>query len=623
MRKLLILKVAFLGAGLSVQAQEPPKTIQMNEMVVTGNRVATPIEKSGKAIFTLDSARLSKQAGRTVAEVLNEVPGVQMDGQFNTPGTNIGYFVRGAASKRTLILIDGIPYNDPSLIDQVYDLRLLDINQVESIEIVRGGLSALYGTGAAAAVINIRLKQSSKKRISGQAGLTLGSFGRVSPNVNVNGTSGDWSYQVQTALESVDGFSAALDDDPNLDFDNDGFQRFNALGRLNYQLDDSWKLGTFFAVDDFEAEFDAGALTDDPNALAETNQNRYGLTVDYNREGWSIKQQAGWALIDRKFESTAFSGPEYDARNFQYDGQATWFASSELTVIGGLNVQSLEYEQVDLPDSVSAIFDFSSWAPFAAIIFETGDFNFQVAGRINQHSDYGTAAVYNINPSYLFRFAGASLKAFGSYSTAYNTPSLFQLQDPNFGNVDLEPETSKNGELGVSWLGERFRSTLIYFQRTDADFIDFRILSFTPFEGEYFNAEGRSRLEGVEWDGNYRIGDALTLNANYTFLSQVSGGDLRFRVPKHKVNAALDYQGKNWNAGMSYTWTGARAQQDPLTFGRVPTDAFGLLNLYAGLRLNNLELKGAVNNLTDTDYEAILGFTSVGRNYQMAISYNF
>ena len=64
------------------------------------------------------------------------------------------------------MLIDGVPLTDASQISNDYDLRLFNADQVESIEILKGASSTLYGSGAATAVINIKLKEASKKPIS-------------------------------------------------------------------------------------------------------------------------------------------------------------------------------------------------------------------------------------------------------------------------------------------------------------------------------------------------------------------------------------------------------------------------------------------------------------------------
>src|SRR5660397_179470 len=67
---------------------------QLKEVVVTGTRFKIPVEKSGKTIYTISSESIEQNAGKTVVDLLNEVPGVQMEGNFSSPGTNIGTFVR-------------------------------------------------------------------------------------------------------------------------------------------------------------------------------------------------------------------------------------------------------------------------------------------------------------------------------------------------------------------------------------------------------------------------------------------------------------------------------------------------------------------------------------------------
>src|SRR5690606_18413660 len=157
-----VLTALLLSAGQNLFGQEKDSLTarDLDEVVVTGTKFKIPVEKSGKTIYKLSSEDLQRSAGKSAADGLNEVPGIQMDGSSGSPGANVRYYVRGARNKNTLILIDGVPLNDPSAIDASFDLRLLPLNQIESIEILKGGVSTLYGTGASAAVINIKLLRS-------------------------------------------------------------------------------------------------------------------------------------------------------------------------------------------------------------------------------------------------------------------------------------------------------------------------------------------------------------------------------------------------------------------------------------------------------------------------------
>lgn len=146
--------------SVSAYAQDSLQTIVLKQVVVTGTKFELQEEKSGKTIVKLGQKDIEQATGKTLGDLLQEVPGVQIDGNFGAPGSNLSYYVRGGRNKNTLILIDGVPLNDPSSINAEYDLRYIPLAQVESIEIFKGGLSTLYGTSASAGVISIKLKEA-------------------------------------------------------------------------------------------------------------------------------------------------------------------------------------------------------------------------------------------------------------------------------------------------------------------------------------------------------------------------------------------------------------------------------------------------------------------------------
>ena len=104
-------KILGLGALLAVSghtmvAQEN-KAKDLGEVVVTGNRFETPIEKSGKVIYKITAKDIEHMAGRTVADLINALPGINVNGVFGTPGSNLEYSIRGGRNRHTLVLIDG------------------------------------------------------------------------------------------------------------------------------------------------------------------------------------------------------------------------------------------------------------------------------------------------------------------------------------------------------------------------------------------------------------------------------------------------------------------------------------------------------------------------------------
>jgi vitamin B12 transporter len=157
---------------MTTYAQEQEN--QLKEVVISDSKFALAKEKSGKVIVKITAEELSKQPGQSIASILSTVVGVEINGNQSSGGKNLGSYIRGGRNHQTLIIIDGIPVTDASGVNLEYDLRYLTAEQVESIEVMKGASSTLYGSGAATGVINITLKKASKKELSGNSFFSLG-----------------------------------------------------------------------------------------------------------------------------------------------------------------------------------------------------------------------------------------------------------------------------------------------------------------------------------------------------------------------------------------------------------------------------------------------------------------
>lgn len=605
--------VTFLCAGMTAKAQDSLKTIPLNEVVVTGTRFETTKEKSGKMIFKLTADEIQRSGASTIPEVLNRVPGIQMDGNFGTPGTNIDYFVRGAASKRTLILIDGVPFNDPSGIDLNYDLRLVNLSNVQSIEVLRGGLSSLYGSGAASAVINITTKKHDENELQGSVSLEAGSFNMAGGAISVNGKSDRVIYGFSGRYQSTDGFSSAS----GADFDKDGMISENASLNLGYEFSPALSMEVYGSFDQFENEFDQGAFADDLTSGSSYFQKRVGTRFSYKSDQTKITGSYFNNLLKREFIYGTFPD-DYDGSNQQINLQLNQKIGSSLQVLAGLDAQLLDYDQ-PFTDRLS----FKSQAPFLSLVAEVENLNIQAGLRLNNHSEYGTKAVYNLNPGYVLDLGSKTLKFLTNYSTSYITPSLYQMAGP-FGNENLNPELSESWDLGASVYDQNLEINAVYFQRKDTDPIDFEAFfdeSFNFIGGQYFNDSGLSWVEGIEIDGQTNV-DNLALRGSFTWLNNVKG-DLRQRVPriKYSLGSSFNYS-DDGTVSLDYIWTGKRRQNDPMTFTEVTTGSFGLLDLALNHRFGRFGVNATVKNLLDENYISTIGFNSMGRNYRLSVSMN-
>ena len=212
-------------------------------------------EKSGKVIYKISQNDLAKVKGQSLAQTISTVSGIEITGAKSNAGSVLGYRVRGGNSGKVVILIDGIQVNDPSNITSEFDLRSLDVNNIESLEIIKGGVSTLYGTGASTGVINITTKKATDKNVDASVFMSMGSNRSVATDkyklntatvgANINGTVNKLNYFAAASTENTKGMSAKRSDDDAVKFEDDPYTRENASVRLGYKFSEAFNRWNF------------------------------------------------------------------------------------------------------------------------------------------------------------------------------------------------------------------------------------------------------------------------------------------------------------------------------------------------------------------------------------------
>ena len=629
-----ILLALCLSASSVLFAQQS-QNIQQLDSVLIDTKIQLSRKNSGKVIAKITSEMLERSAGRSVAEIVNQVSGIEINGSRSNEGQNLGYFVRGGRNRQVVIMIDGVQLNDPSQIANDYDLRLIPATSVESIEIIKGASSVLYGSGAATAVIRIVTKKTSEKPISSTFSSTLGT-NRAAENEDsdieeftnhavISGTLQTFFYDVSFSNRYVEGLSAiaALENEPT--FEADVFNRFDGRINVGYTDRKNFRISRFFSFDTYKAGFDDSAYVDADN-LSVSKQKRAGGNVQWKYRKGSITFNDNFSWIERDISS--LYPVKYDSRSYTFDAFANHKINNEIMVLAGINGNFSSFNSFTIPfgssefsqDVSDDVAKFDSMDPYLNFVY-LSDFglNINTGIRLNIHSTYGNHIVYNVNPSYNFDFGKNTLKVLGSYSTAYITPSLYQLYDSLYGNEALQPEENTTIEGGFEFTSENnLRVSAVYFNRNETNYVDFVVVDPALYSYQYQNIEDEFSASGVEVEVSKNFGKRVTISANYTNTQ----ADERFalRIPKHKLNASLGYQlGKKAYAGISYQYNGEREDSffNPLTYEseNIILNSYGLLDLAISHTLSkNLKLFAAVSNILDEEYEELYRFQTRGRN---------
>ncbi len=608
----------------------------LKEVVISDSKFALPKEKSGKVIAKITQEQLKNSAGLSVATLLNTVSGIEINGNQNGSGKNLGLYIRGGKSNQILILIDGIPVTDASGISLEYDLRLLPVEQVESIEIMKGASSTLYGSGAATGVINITLKKATSNTMGADAYINLGTNNTATSKktaaqdcnqgFSVHGTANKINYFASLNSTETGGMSQVKAPTADVNYEEDRFSRINYLGKVGFKATEKLTFDFFGNYDKmniaYDGGFDATGTNDTKLNQSKSEQFRYGFMPKYKYQKGQFMLNSSFNKIVRTYDefdsySSSIGVSNYESRSVNVDGYNKYEFSKTLFLVTGAQFQFHDMKSTTPYSSIAAENSkFNMIDPYFTTVY-TSDFglNLNLGARWNHHSQYGNQLVYNINPSYDFK--SIPLKLLTSYSTAFVTPSLYQLYS-EYGNLDLTPEKNSTIEAGFecNLLNKKIKWNTVGFYRETTNFIGY-ITKYTNIDGTY-------KAKGIETEVTFEISKNLKWNANYTF-TQVDEA-LDKLIPKHKVNAALDYHWNKGNVNLNYQYTDARNDiyYNGITFAsqKAVLDSYRLVNFSIKQQIikNTLSLFGAVANILNEDFVENTGYSSRGRNFRLGLS---
>ncbi|WP_435262347.1 TonB-dependent receptor plug domain-containing protein [Tenacibaculum sp. nBUS_03] len=629
-KKVLCLSVLMSIVTFSLKAQQKEKIIELDEVVITDSRFKLKKENSGKVVHKITPATIKRNQGKNLVDLINSIAGIEINGNTSSNGQNLGFFVRGGATKEVVVLIDGIQVSNPAGTSGGYDLRLLDLNEVESVEIIKGAASTLYGSGATTAVINIKLKEAKSGTANTNLSLLVGTNNSQDSNngtiiqskANVNGKISKFNYLVGFSSLQSNGFSAAESKNKHQKFNDDSFQRIASNLKLGYRFNRRFSIKAFGNYSEFDNNYDSGAFTDGNN-FSEDVSYRVGVSPEYKYENGSIHINAAYSNYKSDRTQTSFPGKS-NGENYIIDAFVK-HRFNNLYVIGGVNYQDNSIETFTIPfgeteltktvyaeKPISQLID-----PYVNAVY-VSNFGLNVNGgvRLNNHNKYGNHFVYNLNPSYTIKQENGYVKFLGSYSTAFLAPSVQELY-ASWGNIDLKPQESTTYEGGIEFKHNSLVLNAVYFNRDVTNIIAYNSSTFK------MNNFGNTTIDGLELSLDYTLLKQVEFNANYAY---TKNNEIAIRIPKHKVNVGLNYAYKATNFALNYQFVSDRDDTDFRPWPSVNTilESYSLLDFSANHKLNdNIQLMFNVSNILNEDYEEVFGFSTRGRNFKLGVSFNF
>lgn len=584
---------------------QTPDAVSLKAVVVSATRSPTRADELVSDVVVIDRAAIEKSSGRTLPEILSRVPGVQFSSNGGL-GKNSSLNIRGTEARHTILLIDGVRYGSATTGTPAWDN--IPVDMIERIEVLKGPASALYGSEGVGGVVQIFMRKGAKG-FNPYASATLGSENYRQAAAGFSGGTGALTYSLGLQKTRETGFSATNPRVGNsFNNDRDGFDQDALNASVAYQVHPAFKLDAGLLYADSESQTDDG-----PN-----RDTRYAGRTSVARIGVEGMLLPGWKSQLRYSQSVDSSkaivaAPSVFPSLFKTT-QNQWTWQNDIDIPIGVALAGIEQltQQVDSTTAFNVTKrDVSSY--FVGLNGSEGRHSWQVNLRHDDNSQFGGSNTgfagygFSLTPAWRVNI---------SHGTSFVAPSFNQLYFPASaffkGNPALQPERGRNTDFGISWSEAGHAVKLVHF--------DNKITDIIVTSGNTPVNLSRARIDGwtLAYDG--AVGP-LTLRASLDALdprNEVSGKRLpRRSTSQFRVGA--DYESGAWTYGGSVLRSGDSFND---AANLQPLDGYTTADVFADYAVNKeWKLQAKLNNLTNRQYETILGYNQPGRSVFVTLRY--
>ncbi len=561
-------------------------------------------------------------------------------------GTVSGIQLRGQPKRYSTVYINGIKLSDPSTPSNDYYFSNLMNSSLDSVEILKGSQSTLYGSGAIAGTINLYSKKG-REGHNQNGYISEGSFGTRNFNLSYDGKENNFDYIFQVSNFSSNGISARIDDN-----ENDRYRNDNYVTNIGYQINNWLRSETYVNYTDTFLEYDSVSLASTDDNSSDDQQTLFSTKLILD---------TGNFLNSLAFNKTYFLRETVTGYNSgspakkMYEGQR-----DTINLIGQYNFNldtrlnyGLEHEidQAEIPSNYTTGSTYHATKYASAeeeINSQYLDLQFRplekfystVGFRRDHHSIAGAYNTARVTVAYKL---DNNTKIRSSLGTGLRFPSLneYYFGSSVLNRSILVPEESTSFDLGID---KKITDSGLSFNVTVFN-IDYENYiggwaTNTDNGNTYVqkNTSAKNYSRGVEFNSNLKLKKDLNVNLGYTFTKSFDGStcsnpndtcndQMNVRVPENVISSSII---KNFNNNLigtaQFKYVGERRDYGGSDngFKQVILDDYSLINLYANYNFNNgYKLNVSIKNLLDEEYNEALNYSTPGRSFNFKFENKF
>ncbi len=619
-----------LPALADPQASPSPSPLPEIMHVVTSDRSDETLHNTIRSTYVVTQEQIAREGYRTIGDALATMPGVEIT-RYGAVGQNVSYGIRGSSSAQVLVLVDGRPA--PGEFTNSVQLGTLSTAGVRRIEVVEGGGSTLYGTGAIGGIINVI---TDAQDAPPAATIRYGTFDDRTVQAQAYGL----SFQrivANNAYALPPSNTAGMPNTETRDNSDD------ETTSVHYGLDR--KLGAVEAAVRGGLESDhlgASGLfpylsptsrEDDVNATASLTFTLHRAQSSATLQLGGDRQQLAFSCESLTDSNCYFQVPALSTEARTDLSLRNAVTSTDNRLLYGMDVSrgAVREDDGNPPDSITD----AALAQSAAYVQETHDFaggDFYAGLRGERDGALGG----EFSPAAGIRTRVArNLELRLNAASAFRAANASELYFPGYGNSTLRPERAQVGDLALTDSHALGGATLGWFTNRTNDLIvpvqcGLSASGCVPDNNGVYHPVNidHALMQGFTLDARTVPMNGMTLGVTVTDLYHAEDLDAATRLPNDPVFSLafnLGIRGRNTgifnDGGVTLRAVGARGIVDatqPLFFQPA---AYSTLDAFARFRIARgtlLSLRGY--NLGNERYAEVGGYPMPGRTFAVELT---
>ena len=494
----------FLVLCISLHAFSQEKTQELDSIVINSTRISLPFKKNSRTITVITAKDIKNSAATNVADLLQQVTGVDVR-RRGTGGGQSDLYIRGGGFDQTLLLIDGIKMDDAQTGHHTMNAAL-PIEVIERIEIIKGPAARIFGQNAFTGAINIVTKKRLNNKVS--INVEAGSFGQLNGSVTLGKETENSSIIAHVGALTSDGYRN------NSDYNN---QNYFLKGIFNKKKQPIEVIATFFDKKFGAENFYTTNVTF--NEYEETQNSLIGVSTTFKSNKFNVTPRIYWRRGQDMFllrrDDPGFYRNFHITNKIGIETNASYTSNIGITGFG-VDFSRFSIQSNNLGERVRTMANF-----FLEHRFKLGSFDITPGIAATYFSDFKFNAFPGLDIGVQI---SDKVRLYGNVGYTFRAPTFTDLyySDPaTSGNPNLEPEKAFAQEIGLKYSDDKFSGSLAIFNRDSEDLIDY-VRQNTSVN--IFTAANIAEVstQGIEFESayNFKMNNYnQTITFGYTYLN--------------------------------------------------------------------------------------------------------